>query len=75
MESAWDAFFFEGQRNLIDELKKEGWMPTFELCQKLKIKKSACLDKMKKDERFESRKFKVFHLGSTRNISFFRFKK
>lgn len=75
MEAAWDAFFFEGQRNLIDDLKKEGWMPTFELCQKLKIKKSACLDKMKKDERFEGKKFKVFHLGFTRQISFFRFKK
>ena len=75
MESAWDAFFKESTKNGIDDLKKEGWIPIFELCEKLKIKKSACLDKMKKDKRFEGKKFKVIHLASTRELSFFRFKK
>ena len=75
MESAWHAFFNECTKHTIDDLKKEGWIPTFELCQKLKIKKSACLDKMKKDKRFEGKKFKVIHLGSTREMSFFKFKK
>jgi hypothetical protein len=75
VESAWNAFFNECTKNTIEDLKKDGWIPIFELCEKLKIKKSACLDKMKKDKRFEGKKFKVIHRASTRELLFFRFKK
>ena len=75
MDSAWDAFFKESTRNVLDDLKKEGWMSVFEICQKLKIKKNKCIDKMKKDKRFESGKFKVIHQGVTREMLFFKFKK
>ena len=75
MESAWDAFFKESTKNALDDLKKEGWMSVFEICQRLKLKKSGCLDKMKKDKRFEGGKFKVIHQGRRREMSFFRFKK
>lgn len=75
MESAWDAFFKESTKSVLEDLKKEGWMSVFEICQNLKIRKSGCLDKMKKDKRFEGKKFKVLHQGSTREMSFFRFKK
>jgi hypothetical protein len=75
MNAAWDAFFKERVNNTIEDLAKEGWMSMHDICSRMNIKKSWCIDKMKSDKRFEGKKFKVLKNGTTREMLFFRFKK
>ena len=74
INSAWENFFQKNKSHTLESLRKEGWIPVFEIAEKMKKSRKAVIAHLK-NLGLDYAKFSVTYDSNTRKANFFKLKK